>query len=54
MNVNAEIKKHKKELLEEFDILDVFTEENMLNNEEKKEDGLYSERTWKNLEYGGN
>ena len=35
-NVNGEIKRHKKELLEEFDILDVFSEDNMLNQAEKQ------------------
>jgi hypothetical protein len=34
-NVNGEIRKHKRELLEEFDILDIFSEENLLSPAEK-------------------
>ena len=34
-NINAEIKKKKSDLLEEFDILDVFSENNQLNDSEK-------------------
>ena len=34
-NINAEIKKKKSALLEEFDILDVFSEHNQLNDSKK-------------------
>lgn len=35
LNVNAEIKRHKKDLLEKFDILDVFSESSPLSAPEK-------------------
>jgi len=35
LNINADIKKKKQALLEEFDILDVFSEQNHLDENEK-------------------
>lgn len=36
MNINADLRKRKQALSKEFDILDVFSEENNLNDQEKE------------------